>query len=273
VRSKELFPDVFSRNALAYQRRLQDIMSRGEAPGRQRVIDLLDVRPGMRVLDIACGPGTLTFRLAELVAPGGEVVGVDLAQGAIELARSAGIANATFMVMDMEQLDFGVREFDAASCGHGLQFAPDLHRALSEARRVLKPGGRFAASVPAGAGDDRAWAVIEQAINRWLPPAPEAADLGGTRSTVADTAAFKRAAREAGFAFAEVQVVDERVRWSSAEQFTSQCASWWCCAIRLGGVDSGRRASFMDDATTALRREYPNGFETTARNHVLFAIA
>jgi len=53
VKSKELFPAMFSRNAAAYQQRLDGIMARKEARGRQRVIELLDLRPGMRVLDLA----------------------------------------------------------------------------------------------------------------------------------------------------------------------------------------------------------------------------
>src|SRR5439155_557008 len=82
------------------------IMARGEARGRQRVLDLVDARPGMRVLDLACGPGNLAWRLAALVAPDGEVVGVDLAPGMIELARRRSVRNARFEVMDIEQLAF-----------------------------------------------------------------------------------------------------------------------------------------------------------------------
>ena len=148
VKSKELFPSIFSRHAHAYQQRLDGIMARGEARGRERAIELANAQPGMRILDLACGPGNLSRRLAGKVSPGGEVVGVDLAPGMIELTRQAGIPNARFEVMDIEQLAFDDGSFDAAVCGHGLQFAPDLGRAMREARRVLGPQGRFAASVP-----------------------------------------------------------------------------------------------------------------------------
>ena len=144
MKSKEFFPDVFSRHAESYQRRLEDIMASGEARGRTRVIELADARPGMRILDLACGPGNLSRRLAAMVAPGGEVVGVDLSRGMIDLARRAGIPNARFDLMDMERLEFAGASFDAAVCGHGFQFVPDLGRALSEARRVLRSPGRLA---------------------------------------------------------------------------------------------------------------------------------
>src|SRR5258708_29683346 len=94
VKSKEFFPDVFSRHAEAYQQRLEGIMANGEARGRTRVIELAEARPGMRIIDLACGPGNLSRRLAAMVAPDGEVVGVDLSFGMIELARRSAAQDA-----------------------------------------------------------------------------------------------------------------------------------------------------------------------------------
>ena len=94
LKSKEIFPPVFSRHALAYQRRLEDIMSRSESTGRMRALEQMQAKSGMRILDLACGPGTMSKRLAAMVAPGGEVVGVDLAPGMVELARAMNIPNA-----------------------------------------------------------------------------------------------------------------------------------------------------------------------------------
>src|SRR5260370_27825385 len=102
LKSKDFFPAVCSRDAEASQRRLEDIMARGEARGRTRVIELAAARPGMRMLDLACGPGNLSRRLAVQIAPGGEVIGVDLAPGMIELARAAGIPNARFEGLDIQ---------------------------------------------------------------------------------------------------------------------------------------------------------------------------
>jgi ubiquinone/menaquinone biosynthesis C-methylase UbiE len=273
VRSKELFPGMFSRNAAAYQKRLEGIMARGEALGRQRLIELLAPRPGMRVLDLACGPGTLSKPLAALVAPDGEVVGVDLAEGMIALARAAGIRNATFEVMDIEQLAFPNAAFDAAACGHGLQFVPDLSRALGEAHRVLRPGSRFAASVPLGNDNQRPWMVIDEVVDRWLPPAPTASDQEATRSTVAEPDGFRRAALDAGFVEARVEAIEEKVRWESAEQIVGLCMSWWDLAARVERLAEDRREAFRDDAIASLRREHPGPIETVGRNHVLFATA
>jgi ubiquinone/menaquinone biosynthesis C-methylase UbiE len=273
LKSKELFPGIFSRNAAAYSSRLNGLMQRGEARGRQRVIELVDARPGMRILDLACGPGNLTRRLAALVSPGGDVIGVDLAPGMVEVARAAGIPNARFEVMDIEELAYDDGSFDAAVCGHGLQFAGDLGQAMREARRVLRAGGRFTASVPVSDAGKSVWRDLDAVVDRWLPPAPRAIDQQTTRSTVGDPIAFRQAALGAGFRSARVDVVEEAVRWESAEQVVSMFASWWDCAARIEGVDAERGAAFTEEATAALKREHPGPIETTGRNHVLLAEA
>jgi ubiquinone/menaquinone biosynthesis C-methylase UbiE len=273
MKSKQLFPAVFSRHARDYQSRLEQIMDRGEARGRLRVLELLDAQPGMRILDLACGPGTLTRRLALQVAPSGEVVGVDLAPGMIELAKAGDIPNSRFEVMDIEQLAFPDAMFDAAACGHGIQFAPQLGVALREARRVLRPGARFAASVPVQRTVGSVWSVLDTVIDRWLGPAPQAVDQKPTRDAIADPKQFAQAALEAGFASASVELIDETVRWASAEQLVLMCTSWWDCAARLDGVDADRRHGFTAEAIATLQSAYPGAIETTGRNHVLFAIA
>ncbi len=272
LKSKELFPAVFSRHALAYQQRLEQVMARGEARGRMRVLELVDAHAGDRVIDLACGPGTLSRRLVQSVSPGGAVVGIDLAPGMIELAR-ASVPGAGFQVMDIERLDFADGSFDGAVCGHGLQFAPDLAAALREARRVLRPGGRLAASVPVEETNDSVWTVLDAVIDRWLPPAPQAPDRTPTRSTVADVNQFAQAALDAGFATAGVEVIEEDVRWASAEQLVAMFTSWWSCASRLDEIDDRRRSGFTHEAVETLRRAYPGAIETTGRNHVLFAVA
>ena len=273
LKSKDLFPAVFSRHALAYQRRLDEIMAHDEARGRLRALELVDAQPGMRVLDLACGPGTLSRRLAQAVSPGGEVVGVDLAAGMIELARAAGVPNSRFEVMDIEQLSFADGSFDAAVCGHGLQFVPKLRVALREARRILRPRARFAASVPVERTAASVWSTVDDVVNRWLGPAPRAVDQKPTRDVIADTGKFAQAALDAGFQSAHVEVVDETVVWESAEQMVALFTSWWDCAARMEGVDADRRQRFAEEAISTLKQSHPGAIETIGRNHVLCAVA
>ena len=102
------------------------------------------LRPGLRVLDFGCGPGSISVGLAKAVEPG-EMHGVDMEETQIELARSvaeaSGCENAIFHVADATSLPFEDGFFDVAHCHSVLSYIPDTRAALSEAKRVLKPGG------------------------------------------------------------------------------------------------------------------------------------
>lgn len=248
-------------------------MSRGVSVGRTRALEVLDARPGTRVLDLACGPGTLGRRLAAAVSPGGEVVGVDLAPGMIALARAANIPSARFELMDIEHLAFEDGSFDGAICGHGFQYASDLSRALRQARRVLRPNGRLAASVPLGGRPEAIWVQLDSVINRWLPPAPVAIDQAPTRAIVQDAAVFRQAALDAGFDVAAVELISEDVHWESVEQLVAGFMDWVDCAARIEGMDDVRRQAIMDDAIETLRQDHPGRIITKGQNHVLLARA
>lgn len=105
------------------------------------------LRPGQRVLDFGCGPGTISVGLATAVEPG-EVHGVDMEASQIDLARAAaqagGHANATFHVGDVTDLPFDDDSFDVAHCHAVLMHVRDTRAALAEVKRVLKPGGIIA---------------------------------------------------------------------------------------------------------------------------------
>ena len=102
------------------------------------------LRPGLRVLDFGCGPGTISVGLAGAVSPG-ELHGVDMEESQIDLARSVagagGQDNATFHVGDVTALPFEDNFFDVAHCHNVLMHIPDTAAALAEVKRVMKPGG------------------------------------------------------------------------------------------------------------------------------------
>lgn len=105
-----------------------------------------ELRPGMRLLDVGCGPGTITADLAELVAPGGRVTAVDAAEDVLEQAaahvKERGPAGAVdFAVADVHALDFPDDSFDVVHAHQVLQHVGDPVRALREMRRV-SPAGR-----------------------------------------------------------------------------------------------------------------------------------
>jgi ubiquinone/menaquinone biosynthesis methyltransferase len=111
---------------------------------KQRVIALAAPRAGTRVLDLATGTGDLAFAAS---ARGARVVGLDITQRMIELARGkrdrhAGDPPLHFLVGDMLALPFPVASFDIVTTGYGLRNVPDLALAIDEIGRVLAPGGQ-----------------------------------------------------------------------------------------------------------------------------------
>jgi ubiquinone/menaquinone biosynthesis C-methylase UbiE len=100
--------------------------------------------PGMTLLDVGSGPGTITVGLAEKVKPG-RVVGIDIGESevakATENAKAKRLANTRFEVMDATALKFKDGEFDAVFTCMTLEHIPDAAGVIREIARVLKPGG------------------------------------------------------------------------------------------------------------------------------------
>lgn len=106
---------------------------------RKRALQLAGLRPGMRVLDVACGPGLVTQCALSLVGPSGLVVGLDPSIGMLREARKGSCQHLVRGVG--ECLPFRDGHFDFLSMGYVLRHVPDLKAAFAEYRRVLKPGG------------------------------------------------------------------------------------------------------------------------------------
>jgi ubiquinone/menaquinone biosynthesis C-methylase UbiE len=102
------------------------------------------LHPGMQLLDVGCGPGSITVGLAEVVAPG-HVVGIDIQSALVAQARARaatrGLATARFEVADLYRLPCPDASFDAVFANGVLMHLREPARALAELRRVLRPGG------------------------------------------------------------------------------------------------------------------------------------
>src|SRR3981189_1096938 len=112
----------------------------------EAILEAAHLRSGMRVLDLASGVGDPALSIAIEVAPNGRVTATDLGPGMIslaeELARKRGRTNIDFREASAESLPFPDESYDVLTCRFGIMFFPDLHKALRECLRVLKPGGR-----------------------------------------------------------------------------------------------------------------------------------
>jgi demethylmenaquinone methyltransferase / 2-methoxy-6-polyprenyl-1,4-benzoquinol methylase len=127
--------------------RVGAVMSFGQDPRwRRALVDQIDPRPGMRILDVATGTGMVAFASA---ARGAEVVGVDqseamLAAARARLARTPALASrVTFLRGEAEALPFADGEFDALSFTYLLRYVDDREATMRELARVVAPGGRI----------------------------------------------------------------------------------------------------------------------------------
>jgi ubiquinone/menaquinone biosynthesis C-methylase UbiE len=130
---------------------------------------LSHLRSGQSVLDVGCGPGTISADIARLVAPG-RVTGIDLSLEVIELARRSAeetnAANLSFLVADVYDLQFADSSFDVVYAHQVLQHLSDPVRALGEMRRVLVPGGLVA--VRDADYGKFTWSPSDPRLERWM---------------------------------------------------------------------------------------------------------
>ena len=127
--------------------RFRHLLTDGLGVHGEEAIRLTDPRPGEHALDIGCGFGDTTQRIAGLVGPEGSVLGVDAAERFVEWSREDaernGAANVRFEVCDVEATDFGGRHFDLAFSRMGTMFFANPVAALRNVRRALEPEGRL----------------------------------------------------------------------------------------------------------------------------------
>jgi len=120
------------------------------APLAADLVAAAALRPGERILDVACGTGIVTRLAAARVGGAGAVAGLDVNPGMLAVARSRapGDAAIDWYETSAEAMPLADASFDIALCQMGLQFMPNKVQALKEIRRVLAPGGRVVLNLP-----------------------------------------------------------------------------------------------------------------------------
>ena len=132
-------------------------------PAHAALFEMAALKPGERVLELACGSGFVTFQAAELVQESGQVLATDISAEMVKLvqthARQLGFGHVAAERREAENLGLTATGFDAALCALGLMFLPEPRKALHEMHRALRSGGRAVAAVW-GERRNCAWAEI-----------------------------------------------------------------------------------------------------------------
>ncbi len=140
---------IFNRIAPVYDQ-LNDWLSLGQHHvWKEMTAKWSAAKPGDTSLDLCCGSGDLSFRLARRVGRNGQVYGVDFSSQLLEIAKKRCQSQypqpkITWVEADVLSLPFEDNQFDAATMGYGLRNVTDIHRSLKELHRVLKAGAKAA---------------------------------------------------------------------------------------------------------------------------------
>jgi SAM-dependent methyltransferase len=233
-------------------------------PATDVMLDLADLKPGDRVLDIAAGTGDTSILAAGRVGPTGRVVATDVSASMLEVAaeavRQAGLTNIETHVMDARSLDLETESFDAIISRMGIMLIPEREKALAEILRVLKPGARLAAIV---------WSTAERNLGAMLPlsigrrhaklppPLPDAPGM----FALGAPGLLARTLTEAGFRDVTVQAVPTPRRYPSASAMMHQLTE--CSPLlrdSLSGLDQDGRDAMLAEIEATLRQfEGPDG--------------
>jgi SAM-dependent methyltransferase len=205
--------------------RYQDVIVPGIlGPFASALVEVLAPRTGEAILDVGCGTGAATRILAEAVGRTGRVVGLDLNPGMLAVARGIDQADAAVAAdggvaapaarrapiewIEATALEMPLpdRSFDAVVAAQVLQFVSEIGTVAAEMRRVLRPGGRMAASVWRGLDRNPYFAAEDAAVRGRL--GDDAADALSAGFHVTDPASLTAALTDAGFEDVTARTLD-----------------------------------------------------------------
>jgi len=214
------------------------------------LLNAVHAKSGDRALDLCCGHGNVSDVLK---SRGCAVSGVDFSPSMLEMARTR-VPGAVFVEADAQELPFEKEEFDVVVSNFGICHVPDQQRALAEAHRVLREGGRFAMTVWCGPDESPCFEILYGALKSHgsaevaLPAAP---DFHQFAKTVTATDLLSRA----GFSDVQIGVVDCYFDLDEPERFCEIFEKGTVRAASLLESQPGERLSAIRTALATMVRE------------------
>jgi ubiquinone/menaquinone biosynthesis C-methylase UbiE len=179
-----------------------------------RLLDIAGVAPGRSVLDVACGTGIVARTAADRLGPGAVVVGVDLNEAMLTVARRVR-PDLDWRQGDVADPPFPDSSFDTVLCQMALMFFPDRLRALAEMARVTVPGGMVALAVPAALAEQDAFRPFIEMAGRHA--GPEAVSLLSSYFVCGDLDELRALIEAAGLDVVAARTVVGRYRFESVD--------------------------------------------------------
>ena len=243
------FSDSYAQNAAEnYERYFVPSIGR---PVAATLVEAAALRPGERVLDVACGTGIVARLAAERVLPGGTVEGLDANPGMLAVARKVAPSDAPIAWHEApaEAMPLPDEGFDVVLCGMGLQFFSDRQAGLGEMRRVLVPGGRLLANLPGPAPPPLE--AMAEALARHV--SPESASFVHAVFSLHDEREIRSLATDAGFDDVEVRSEPVTLDLPAPADFLWQYVHSTPMVARVAQLDEERREALERDFSERCR--------------------
>jgi len=220
-------------------------------PLANALVDVASVRPGQRVLDVACGTGVAARVAAERVGRDGVVAGADINPGMLAVARSTpgGGLPIEWHEAAADALPFPDGTFDLVLCQLGLQFFPDRLGALRDMRRVLAPSGRALVLVPGPAPE--IFVILEEALAGHFTP--EVAAFVRVVFSLYDPDELRGLMADAGFRRPDARAHTRTLHLPSPEEFLWQYVYSTPLATAAADLDDQARAAVTRDVVASWR--------------------
>jgi SAM-dependent methyltransferase len=238
-------------------------------PATEAMLAMAGLRPGAKVLDLACGAGSQTLAAARAVGVEGHVVASDIADTMLQHVRrnahGAGLSNVTTLAGAAEDLDLAPDLFDAAVCRLGLMLFAEPRRAVAAARRALRPGGKLAVVVFTTPAANPFMARPMQVLRRHAGKAPPAAGAPGIFA-LGGAGVLARLLRDGGFAEVEQRTLAVPLRMpSTAETLVMMQEAFGAYrAVVSDSPEAVRTAAWGEVADVVAAFETPTGIVAPA---------
>lgn len=218
------------------------------APLATDLVGLAALRPGERVLDVACGTGVVARLASPQVGSNGSVAGLDVNPAMLAVARTATPPGMSieWHEANAEAMPFPGASFDIVLCQMGLQFMADKPAALAEMHRVLVPGGRLICNVPGPT--PQLFTILAEALARHV--GGEAAGFVNHVFSFHDTAEIRGIVRGAGFHDVSAESETRSLRLPAPQEFLWQYVHGTPLAGATEQMDDESRSALEHDVVT-----------------------